>query len=179
MYPLIRLAKEIIRHRNSPPLTIGETHVTTLICWPWDIDMFMEMNNGRVLTLYDLGRFAMLSRHGITKVMSENRWAGTVAGASVRYRRRVRMFEKFEMRSRILGWDNKFTYSEQSMWRSGECTSHALFRIAITGKNGLVPVKDLALALNMPETSPPLPDWVNAWADADAKRIWPPMQDAQ
>jgi hypothetical protein len=33
-------------------------------CWPLDADIFWEMNNGRILTFYDLGRFALGSASG-------------------------------------------------------------------------------------------------------------------
>jgi hypothetical protein len=87
------------------------------------------------------------------------------------------MFDRIEMRSRILGWDARFTYAEQTLWRGGECCSHALLRMAITGGRGIVPSADLAAAMGLPAESPPLPGWVAAWAEADALRPWPPMQD--
>ncbi|WP_108483688.1 thioesterase family protein [Oceaniglobus ichthyenteri] len=175
MYPVIRLAKELLVHRNAPPLGLFETHVSHHICWPQDIDVWREMNNGRTLTLYDLGRFALFQRTGAIKVMRAERWAGTVAGSSVRYRRRVRMFHRFEMRTRILGWDARFLYMEQSMWRNGDCTSNALFRTAVTGQQGLVPMAEAAAALGVDPVSPPLPDWVAAWTMAEAQRPWPPL----
>jgi hypothetical protein len=64
MYPFIRLAKELVVHRNAPRLALGETHVTDALCWPWDIDMWMELNNGRTLTMMDLGRVVMFQRMG-------------------------------------------------------------------------------------------------------------------
>jgi acyl-CoA thioesterase FadM len=177
MYPFVRLAKELAVHRSAPRLRVGETHVTQLICWPWDIDLWMELNNGRTLTIMDLGRVVLFRRMGVIGAMRAKRWAGTIAGASVRYRRRVRMFDRIEMRSRIVGWDARFTYAEQSLWRGGECCSHALLRMAITGGKGIVPSADLAAAMGLPAESPSLPPWVAAWAEADALRPWPPMQD--
>ena len=175
MYPVIRLVKELWVHRNAAPIGVGEQHVTNLICWPWDIDLWMELNNGRTLTIMDLGRVVMFRRMGVIGAMRRKRWAGTIAGASVRYRRRVRMFDRIEMRSRIVGWDARFTYAEQSLWRKGECCSHALLRMAITGGKGIIPSADLAAEMGLPAESPPLPDWVQAWSAADAQRPWPPM----
>lgn len=178
MYPFVRLIKEALRHRKAAPLPLTGTHVAEHICWPWDIDPWMELNNGRTLTLYDLGRVALFMRVGAMPIMKANGWAGTIAGSSFRYRKRVRAFDRYELRSRMIGWDDRFLYAEQAMWRKGECTSHGLLRMAITDRNGLVPTRDVAAALGHVDGSPPLPEWVLAWARAEAHRPWPPMQDA-
>ncbi|MEL6169365.1 MAG: acyl-CoA thioesterase [Pseudomonadota bacterium] len=176
MYPVLRLVSELLRHRNAPPLGVGETHVTHLTCLPWDIDPFLELNNGRTLTLYDLGRFVLFNRLGYTPMMRANRMVGTVAGASIRYRRRIRMFDRFELRTRLVGWDDRFSYVEQSMWRKGEACSHILLRLAVTDANGLVPTTRLE-EIAGPLSRDLLPEWARAWADADARRPWPPMND--
>ena len=174
MYPLIRFASAILRQSRAPKLGLLDTHVSQHICWPWDIDPFMELNNGRTLTLYDLGRFGLFARLGMLAKLKEKRWAGTVAGSSVRYRRRVRMFDRFEMHTRILGWDSRFIYLEQGMYRKGEYTSHVLIRTAITDANGLVPTKIVSEYCLDGLSSPALPDWVTAWTEAEAQRPWPP-----
>lgn len=175
MYPIFRVATEAIRHRKAPKLGLFDTHVTSLTCWPWDIDVFLEMNNGRTLTLFDLGRFGLFQRMGSMKMMRENGWGSAIAGATIRYRRRVRAFQRVEIRTRMLGWDHRFVYIEQSMWRKGECTSHALLRAAITDRKGMVPTERVAEAMGASE-SPALPDWVQNWIEADSSRPWPPMQ---
>ncbi len=63
-------------------------------------------------------------------MLEANRWGMTVAGNSTRYRRRVRMFDKVTMVTRCIGWDARFLYMEQAMWKDGECTSHILIRSA-------------------------------------------------
>lgn len=178
MYPFLRLPFQFWLHRKSPPLGLLETHVSHHVCWPWDLDPWMELNNGRTLTLYDMGRLPLAMRVGLIGALRENRWGLTMAGASVRYRRRIRAFERIEMRSRAVGWDARFLYLEQSMWkRSGECANHILYRSAVTSAGGLVPPAEVATALGYPGPTPPLPDWVTAWTEAEALRPWPPMSD--
>lgn len=174
MYPFVRLAKEALKARNAPPLGLFDTHQSQHICWPWDIDPWMEMNNGRVLTLYDLGRIPLASRTGLDRAARANGWRLTVAGVSVRYRRRVQAFRRFDMRSRAVGWDARFLYIEQSMWRAGECTNQMLLRMAVISKAGMVAPERVAAALGYAGPSPELPDWVLAWIAADAERPWPP-----
>lgn len=178
MYPLARFTSAVIKARRMPKMALTDTHVSQHRCWPWDIDVWMELNNGRAMTLYDLGRTMISERTGLTPVLFKRKWGLAVVGSSVRFRRRIRTFERFEMRSRCVTWDDKFTYMEQSMWKqNGECASHVMFRTAATDKNGIVPPAELAKALDTDPTPPPMPDWMQAWCQADATRPWPPMQD--
>jgi len=174
MYPIFRFAKEMAIHARAGTLGPGGIHVSSHICWPWDVDPWMELNNGRVLTLYDLGRIPMVKRSGFLKVFKQKGWTIAVAGSSVRYRRRVRMFQRFTMQSAILGWDQRFWYLQQTMWRQGEATSSVLLRLAMTDKNGILSPAHMAGELGWSEVSPALPDYVTAWIEAEAKRPWPP-----
>lgn len=174
MYPFVRMTKELWVSRKAPPLELTGTHVSYHLCWPWDLDLWMELNNGRMLTLFDLGRFPLALRVGLLRTLRKQKWGMTVAGSSVRYRRRVRVFNRVEMLSRCIGWDERFMYVDQTMWRGGECTSQLLVRLAVTDRNGIVPTDRVLKAMGRTEPSPALPDWVVAWIEADARRPWPP-----
>lgn len=176
MYPFLRMFKEMARARRMPSFGLFDTHVSYHLCWPWDLDPWVELNNGRTLTLYDLGRLPLGHRAGIHGILKSKGWGMTVAGSSVRYRRRVTMFSRLTTHSRCLGWDARFLYTEQSMWQGEECASHVLIRSAIVSKAGIVPPAELAKAAGQPPESPALPDWVNAWIAADATRPWPPAR---
>ncbi|NHB77888.1 thioesterase family protein [Rhodobacter calidifons] len=179
MYPFLRMFKEMARASRMPPLGLFDTHVSHHLCWPWDLDPWVELNNGRTLTLYDLGRLPLGARTGLHRVLKAKGWGMTVAGSSVRYRRRVTMFARITTYSRCLGWDERFLYTEQSMWTGGECASQVLIRSAVVGsamgaRTGIVPPSELAVALGAAPESPELPDWVKAWIAAEATRPWPP-----
>ncbi len=175
MYPFVRMAKELYLYRNATALPLFATHVSSHMCWPWDIDLWRELNNGRTLTLFDLGRIPLARRMGLGPVLRRKNWGLTVAGVSVRYRRRVRVFQKIDMRSRAIGWDDRFLYFEQSMWtRQGECTTHALYRTAVTGPGGIVEPAMLIQELGQDVPQPQLPAWVQAWISAEQARPWPP-----
>ena len=178
MYPIVRLVWQLFKHRKDAPLGITDTHVSRHMCLPWDIDLWMELNNGRTLTIFDLGRIPLGQRVGLLGVLKREKWGLTVAGASIRYRRRIRMFETIEMRSRAVWWDDKFTYIEQSMWKhSGECANHILLRTAVTGASGIVPPTQVMDEIGPQVSCPKAPAWVTAWIAADAERPWPPMQE--
>jgi acyl-CoA thioesterase FadM len=176
MYPFIRMFREMARARRMPKLGLFDTHVSQITCLPWDLDPWVELNNGRTLTLYDLGRLPLSRRTGFERALREKGWGLTVAGSTTRYRRRVTVWSRLTMHSRCIGWDHRFLYMEQSMWRGEECTSHVLIRSAIVSKAGMVPPAEIARAMGASPESPALPDWVQAWIAADATRPWPPTR---
>ena len=179
MYPFVRMAHGLWKARKAPKMGPFGTYVSQHRCWPWDIDPWMELNNGRTLTLYDLGRIPLAQVNGLTRLVLRERWGMTMAGVVVRYRRRIRTFEAFEMRSRLLCWDARFLYLEQSMWKTnGDCANHAVYRSAITDKTGIVPTERVITAMGMADqVSPEMPEWVSQWIKAEDMRPWPPMQD--
>lgn len=175
MYPFIRLGWTLLKSRRLPPMDPLELHVSQHRCWPVDCDIFMEMNNGRILTLYEMGRFQASVRMGLWPLLKRKKWGLTVAGTSIRYRRRILPFEKFETRTKIATWDDRFVYIEQGMFKkNGECASHVLFRTAVVEKGRAVETSRLIEALGMNPERPVPADWVQNWIDAEATRSWPP-----
>ncbi len=179
MFPFVRVLKDVYLASRQPRFeALTQTHVSHHICWPHDLDFFLELNNGRAMSLYDIGRTAMAQRAGLLEVVRRERWGLTMAGSTTRFRRRIFGFERFEMRSRATCWDDRFMYLEQSMWKkNGECASHVLFRAAVTDRNGLIPPTRVLQAMGRDDASPEMPDWMQAWCAAEDKRPWPPMQD--
>lgn len=176
MYPFLRLAKDMFLTRAAPALGPLDVHVSNHRCWPQDIDGFLEMNNGRILTILDLGRTVLARRVGLLSALRENRWGLTMAGVSVRYRRRIRPFEKFQVVSRAVGWDDRFFYLDQSIWVGDVCAVQALYRSAVTDKNGIVDPQTVFDAAGTKVAPPPFPSWIQNWIDAEATRPWPPEQ---
>lgn len=174
MYPLIRFATQTLKSRKKTA-SLLDTHVTSVRCWPWDIDPWMELNNGRTLTLYDLGRVPFFLQAGAIDVMKRNKWRVTVAGVSVRYRRRITAFEKITIVTKFIGWDERFFYVDQSLWKKdGDCANQVLVRSAIVGAGGIVSPDEFAKAYGWQGPKPDLPEWVQKWIEAENARPWPP-----
>lgn len=174
MYPIVRLALEYLRNRRAAPLPLDGEHLSRHRCWPQDIDIFLEMNNGRILTILDLGRTGLARRTGLLGVLRREGWALTLAGISVRFRKRIRPFARFTVCSRCVGWDDRFMYLDQSIWIGETCAMQALVRAVVTDANGIVPTPRVQNALGRTQPSPDLPDWVDNWIAADATRPRPP-----
>lgn len=174
MYPFFRLCAQRFRNCNASGLALGEIHHSSVTCWPWDLDAWLELNNGRTLTLFDLGRVALLRRSGISQVCRDNGWGLTVAGSTVRYRRRVTLFQRMDVRSAVIGRDARFFYIMQTMWHKTEAANSVLIRFAVTSPTGIVPTETVLQKHSAEAWSPALPDWVQDWIAAENKRTWPP-----
>ncbi|UJR10186.1 hypothetical protein I4U23_014401 [Adineta vaga] len=90
-------------------------------CWTTDLDFNWHMNNARYLRQCDFGRIALLVETGLWDAIMIRRKngmkdAGILVGAlQVQYRQSVEFGDRFEIRTKINGWDDKALYLEQAM----------------------------------------------------------------
>lgn len=176
MYPLFRLGSVCLRAALSKTIEFDSVSKTSFWSMPWDMDPMLEMNNGRILTLYDLGRFDLTIRTSFFKTLFKKKWGVVVAGGSVRYRQRIGMFDKVTVLTRIVGFEGRWIYIVQSMRVKGKPASSVLFRTGITRKGRAVPVEAVLKEINMPNLKSQLPDWVRSWIISERDRPWPPSE---
>ena len=176
MYPYIRTAKCFLFDSFRPKISLTDTQISYLICWPWDIDMWGELNNGRALSLFDLGRYGLCLRAGLFSGYFRHKIHLPVAGLSIRYRHRILPFCKLEMRTRIIFHDKRFLYFEQVLLlKDRRCAVQSLVRIAVVEDGKLVCPKEAAeKALGIQLTPMVCPEWVKKWIQAEEQRPWPP-----
>ncbi len=173
MYPVFRLITSSLMATRKPKLEPCGVSKMSFYARPWDLDMFLEMNNGRVLTLFDLSRFDLSIRTGFAKALWDNKWGLAVAGSTIQYRKRVRLFNKVTMHSQLVGIDEKWLFVAQSMWVRGKPTSAALLRTCVTSPKGTVPTSEVLAAMGIESFTPELPEWAKDWERMDKSRPWP------
>ena len=143
--------------------TLGESSIV-LRCWPNDLDFNMHMNNGRYLTLMDLGRLDLVVRAGLLGIAFRKGWMPVLAAATIRFRRSLDPFQRFRLRTRVLGWDDRNVIMEQVFETlDGHVAARALVRGVFRSKGGTVPTREIAVAAGWPSESPELPERVTAW----------------
>jgi acyl-CoA thioesterase FadM len=168
MYPYLRALWVHLRPRTA--LTLEGESILPLRVMPWDADVYPEMNNGRHLTLMDLGRFDFARRAGLLAMAKREGWSFVVGGASIRFNRRLRPGSRFQLRTRLLGHDRHWFYFHQTTESRGRLCSGALVRAGLCTRGGMVEAERVLAALGAGERQAPLPDWVRDWIAADALR---------
>ena len=127
-----------------------ETSCLSFRVWPTDLDLSLHMNNGRYLTLMDLGRLDLMVRSPLWRAVWKNRWTPVVATALIRFRRELRCFEPFVLETKIVDWSETDVVFEQRMIfeqgeRAGQVAAYALIRAGLYDRKarGYVPVEQL------------------------------------
>lgn len=122
--------------------------------WPNDLDFNLHMNNGRYLTLMDLGRMQFILRTGLMGFVVRERWMPMVGAAHFRFRRSLAPFQKFTLESRLLSWDEKWVYFEQRFVSRGELVGIGHVKGLIRDRNGNIPTQRLLELMGEPQAVP-------------------------
>ena len=73
-------------------LALDQESVLNGRVWPTDLDNNLHMNNGRYLTLMDLGRFDLVARAGFIPSILKKHWFPVLGAARISYYRPLKPF---------------------------------------------------------------------------------------
>lgn len=179
MYPFLRYSKSIvsavIANKKGWSLDLAQTSEVMVRCSLTDLDPMLEMNNGRVLTVYDIGRTDFIIRTGLGRLLLKQRWGMVVAGSTIQYRKRIRLLDKITIRTHIVGIDERWIYLEHSMWVKGKPCSSMLLRTGVTEGGRVVDTARVLEGLGRADLKLPPTGYVAEWIESDGDRPWPPV----
>lgn len=158
-----RLAWISLTAGTRPKLDFLGESVLTLTVSPMDLDAYGHMNNGRYLTLMDLGRVDLLIRNGLLGASAKKGWRPLVGAASIAYRQSLEPFQQYQLHTRLVGWDAKWFYFLQQFKRHEKLCAQAMVRGLLRGRWGNVPAGEVVQESGGPDPGPPLPSAVSAW----------------
>ncbi len=139
---------------------------------PFDVDVFGHLNNAKYNRLCDFGRIDMLVSSGLARIMKGLRVTMVLGGITIRYRRELHPFALFSLNSRVLCWDAKCLYVEQTFVRNGFVHAIAIARLALVAPAHLPAASSItvghliALLAGLDESespSPAFPEDVSLW----------------
>jgi acyl-CoA thioesterase FadM len=141
---------------------------------PNDLDLSLHMNNGRYLAVMDLGRLDLIIRTGLGSAVWRNGWTPVANAAVIRFRREMRLFERYRLETRVVGWQDQAVLLEQTFVfaegeREGQVAARALFKGALYDRASrrYVPVAELMRTIGIEAESPPLPADFEAFLATD------------
>jgi acyl-CoA thioesterase FadM len=172
VYVYFRLLWVIIAGLLAPRRSVLDESRLTFRVWPNDLDFNLHMNNGRYLTLMDLGRVDLMVRAGLLPYIRREKWQPMLGSCTIRFRRGLAPFERYTLSTRILCWDEKWVYMLQRFeQQNGKVAALALVRGLFTSPHGSLKPAEVLKVLGITATSPQMPVSVSEWIDAD-ERLW-------
>lgn len=163
---LLRARRRLRREGAIDPNTVTRIRIRVL---PTDIDLLRHLNNGRYLSLFDLGRWDLLTRAGLMAAMTKQGWYAVVAAETITFRRSLELWQRFDLETRMIGHDDRAVYLEHRALVKGEIYARAIIRARILRRRGgTVPHDELFAAVGRPEGLPDIEQWVHDWADGSA-----------
>ena len=169
---ILRMLRVLIAARFRPRVSALEETVVAFRVWLNDLDPLLHMNNGRYLTIMDLGRNDAYIRSGMSALVRRRGWFPVVAGETIRFRESLNPLQRYDLRTRLVGWDERSFYIRQVFVVGEREAAVAIVRIRFLRRSGgTVDADEVAAALLPGVASPALPDYVTTWRESESELI--------
>jgi acyl-CoA thioesterase FadM len=156
--------------RQRQRVGLLETTTVRLRVWLTDLDLYRHVNNGRYLTLADIGRRDWFLRNGTMQRAARHGALPVMGDAIAKFRRELRLFQSFDIHSRLLGWDRRWIFLEHRFVRGGRVVGVVGIRALFKGRGGTLDPGELIGELGELggiAASPALPEWLLHWNRAN------------
>ena len=169
---LFRVGWRALRHSGTENAAFRSRLIFRVA--PGDIDVNLHMNNGRYLTIMDLGRIDILIRTGLWRQMRRQRLQGVVASQRIRYRHALDPWDRFRLDSRILGWNDEGLIFDHRMMRirgtEEKLAAAATTRFVFVNRGrGKPKTSDILASAGIDGESPALSDEILTWLTAEKR----------
>jgi acyl-CoA thioesterase FadM len=159
------------RHaRRQSPVGLFDESSMVMRVLPNDCDFNLHINNGRYLSLMDLGRINHATRSGWWRVFQDNDWQPVAAGVTIRYRRELRIGARYRLFTTCLGWTDRWTFFEQRFERmDGLLAARAYVKVAaLDDQRRAMSPSVVVTAMGLEPVSKELPADILRWQKIEA-----------
>lgn len=164
----IRLIIALLRGKFSAMRSgrqpIDNVRSNTFRVWPHDLDAFGHMNNGRYLQIMDVARAQWMLSTGVLRAMRQNKWNAILGGNTTRYRRALKLWQVYRVRTQLLCWDEHWFFFEHKFVDGNDrCIAVGLSRAALRSGDSWVVARDAVASTEPGASSAPFPAHVQRW----------------
>ena len=161
----VRIPVLAIRQHIRPlaPLGLLDEDRVNFRVWPNDIDLNLHMNNARYLSWMDYGRTRLLARTRLLEHILRSRWTPLIGAAWVTYRRSLPLFARFTLGSRLVCWDERWFYMEQTFTGREGLAAVGWVKGLLRGPGGNLAPQEVLDGIEPGITSPPIPEAIQNW----------------
>lgn len=150
MHMILRTLWVFFTKKTLSSVSAFDETVITMRVLPVDLDLLMHVNNGVYFSFMDFGRWDMIFRNGSYDLAKKNGWYSVVAGETIKFKRSLKLWDKFTLKTRIIGHDEKYFFIEQIFQLKGMEMARGLVKVRFLKKSGgTVGTADVIQGLSM------------------------------
>lgn len=150
--------------RFRRPIGILEPCLTPFRCWLTDLDVLRHMNNGKYFSLLDLARVDLMVRARVLSKISTAGFYPVVVAETMRFKKSIKLFQKFDVETVILGWDEKAFIIGHKFVSGQTLFAEAVVRARFLRKTGpSASTSEILEIAGVEHASPKLIPWVEEW----------------
>lgn len=157
--------------RPLPPLGVLDPDTLRMRVWPNDIDINFHMNNARYLNLMDYARTHLLARARLLEHVVRLRWQPLVGAVWMTYRRSLPLLAAFTITSRLVCWDDRWFYIEQTFTGREGLAAVGWVKGMLRDARGTVPPQKALERVSPGVVSPPIPEGILEWNELTREKL--------
>lgn len=119
-----------------PKAHFGEKTIVTMRVLPTDLDFLWHVNNGVYFSFMDFGRWDMIFRNGVFDLSMKKGWYSVVAGETIKFKKSLKLWDKFQVETQIMGHDEKYFFIQQKFIKHGELMATGLVKVRFLKRKG-------------------------------------------
>lgn len=166
MYPWLRLISVGASALKQSRIDLFEPTRVSLRVWPDDIDGNLHVNNGRYLTLADLGRITWFLRSGVLAQARRFHAIPLIADSIAKFRRELKLFSSFTIETRLLGWERRCILLEHRFLVDEHVSGLVAVRCVFKSGRRTIYPNELLGGLSSRVQSPVLPAWLSHFSES-------------
>lgn len=113
MHMIFRTLWIFFRKRFLAPMPFDAESSITMRVLPTDLDLLWHVNNGVYFSYMDFGRWDLIFRNGLFDIARKNNIFSVVSSESMRFKKSLRLWEKFTLKTKVIGRDDKYFFINQ------------------------------------------------------------------
>ncbi len=171
----VRIPALAVRQHLRPlaPLGVLDEDRLRMRVWPNNIDFNLHLNNARYLSVMDYGRVHLLARTRMLSHILRSRWTPLVGAVWITYRRSLPAFAAFTLGSRLVCWDQRWFYFEQTFTGSEGLAAVGWVKAVLRDAKGNLDPQAALDPVAPGTVSPPMPDAIASWNELTRDKLRP------
>jgi acyl-CoA thioesterase FadM len=153
------------------PMEINETSIISMRVLPTDLDLNFHMNNGRYLTIMDIGRTELVIRSGLHKLVIAEKLSAVASGININFFKPLAPLEKYELHTSVLTWDESWFYLKQEFIKDNQIKASAIAKVIFLKKGKRVRPDYLLKKMGKEVSPPKAPEYFQSMLNSEKGMI--------